>query len=356
MKVVNLMLGSACNLHCEYCLQTGQNVPANHKADEVAFAEKLVAFLRQKQTSHSQALIELPDVIAFWGGEPLLYWKTITSLVATFDRLSFSPKRNYLFTTNGKTLSDEYVEFANEHRFWTTISSHDWNFDDDVLRRIFRLRNWSFSVIIHRQHLNFFSLRDRFYRLWDRFGVPPRFYLHFLRANDGCSPEFYLRKEDVDYLLHHLQNDVLPLVLSGDDWATVQCRQLLVERFKEKQKGNEGGKCVRSDRLAIDLHGNVYACHHNYDANNVTQNLFRKTIPIVQKGRTENLSPQRFSESKECQACSYFSECHGGCYLSKTHDVDCYLTKRLAPFYDQLAEILHFDETFSETLYQNPLK
>lgn len=323
-RAINILLGNACDRHCPYCLQTGTNVPANHPADLHGFVQKLALHLNG----------DFPRRIIFWGGEPMLYWKNLQTLLISFEKAGINPLEGFFITTHGRRLTDEYVEYANSHKVWTTVSAHDWDFTDEALERIFRLDHFSISVIIEHGNIEFWDLRRRFYALEDRFGFKPRLYLHFLRANDGCAPECYMTKADVDDLCRHLTDDVIPLALQGDDWARWQCAQLLADRQKEVTKG-AGGKCVRPDRLSIDLHGNVYECHHNFDAANVVGNLFRRTLPITAVSETTNqrVDPDRFAKTEACRTCGIFSECRGGCYLSNTHDVDCYLARRMHEVY-----------------------
>lgn len=328
-------------MRCPYCLQQGAEVPANRRADVTGFAEKLSAHLAGDQ----------PERIMIWGGEPMLYWRRIHGLLDAFERFGVNPEQGFIITTNGRGLTDEYVDYANEHPIWTTVSTHDWQFTNDQLDRIFMLDRFSMSAILHRTQFPLWHLRERYYKLEDRYGIRPRLYLHFLRANEACSPDFYLSKEDVDRLAEHLINDVLTLATLGDDWARWQCAQLLSENRREIEKG-EGGKCVRSDRLSVDLHGNVYACHHNYDASNIVGNLFRKTIPIHTVGSDDHgsgsanpfihslPSPGRYADIEPCRSCAIFRECRGGCYLSRTHEIDCYLARRMAGVYRMFESVL----------------
>ena len=148
-----------------------------------------------------------------------------------------------------------------------------------------------------------------------------------------------MTKADVDALCRHLLDDVVTLARLGDDWARWQCAQLLIEHRKEIAKGI-GEKCVRSDRLSVDLHGNIYACHHNFDASNICGHLSRTVVPIRADHAT--VDPRRFSASEACRACDIFEECHGGCYLSNTHDVDCYLAKQMHTVYEAMKEVVQW--------------
>ena len=325
-RAINILIGNACDMKCRYCLQTGTDVPANRQADISVFAEKLALSLDGA----------MPNRIIFWGGEPMLYWQKIRTILDLFEGFGIAPREGFFITTNGQKMTDEYVEYANSHTVWTTVSTHDWNFNDAQMGRIFQLDHFSLSAIIHHKQLYLWDLREKFYALEDKYGFKPRLYLHFVRANDGCSSEFYLTQSDVDTFCEHLLNDVLALAMRGDDWARWQCAQLLSERHKEQAKG-QVSKCVRDDRLSIDLHGNIYQCHHNFDASNICGNLFERVIPIHSSG---TLNPHIYSESQACRECEIFEECHGGCYLSNTHDVDCYLAKCLHGVYQQLEKVV----------------
>lgn len=324
---INILIGNACDMKCRYCLQTGDVVPANRQADISVFAEKFAQFLNG----------QMPKRIVFWGGEPMLYWRKIKKVLDLFKSMGVNPAEGFFITTNGQKMTEEYVQYVNNHTVWTTVSAHDWAFSQEQLDRIFQLDHFSLSSIIHHRNLEFWDLRKRFYVLEDRYGFKPRIYLHFLRANDGCAQEFYLTMADVDKLCDHLLNDVLTLAINGDDWAKWQCAQLLSERRREVAKG-KGSKCVRSDRLSVDFHGNIYQCHHNFDAGNITGNIFHSYIPIVDA--VSVVSPYCYSSSEECLSCKVFEECHGGCYLSNTHAVDCYLAKKLHEVYEAFEENL----------------
>lgn len=323
---INILIGNACDMHCSYCLQTGTDVPANRPANLSIFAELLKNALKGMQ----------PRRIVLWGGEPMVYWSKIKQLFAALEAADIRPREGFFITTNGQKMTDEYVAYANAHLLWTTISSHDWQFTQGQWDRIFQLDHFSISAIIHHKQIEFWNLRRRFYEFEDRYGFKPRFYLHFLRANNGCDPEYYLTKDDVDHLCQHLMDDVLTLAVMGDDWARWQCAQLLAEHRKELAKG-AGEKCVREDRLSVDLHGNIYACHHNYDASNICGNLRPGVFQIY---REESISPKRFSSSNDCRNCDIYDECHGGCYLSNTHEVDCYLAREMHKVYETMKKVV----------------
>lgn len=319
-KQVNILIGSACNMKCSYCVQQNGKSPADQPANAEEFAEKLAEVLKGSQLNR----------IMYWGGEPMLYWEKIKTIHSILKEKGIVPVKS-IFTTNGTLMTDEYVDYANANKdFKTVLSSHQWNFTDEQLARFFRVNNLSFSDLITHKQRDLWLIRKRYYEVWKKFGKRPSFSVHFLRANDGCSPEDYMTKEDVDYFIHHIAYDILPLAVMGDLYSRSVMGSLLYERDRVINK-SDGALCVRKDVLSVDLHGNVYNCHHNFGANNIVRNIFKKIIPI----RSSDLpDPERFVKSKECLNCDIFEQCRGGCYSSNTHEIDCYFAKERAKLFE----------------------
>ena len=66
-----LMLGSACNLQCKYCLQhdMADNDSKKVNAPVIDWIKKQVQYQ------------SIPIKITFYGGEPLVYWDAIADAV-----------------------------------------------------------------------------------------------------------------------------------------------------------------------------------------------------------------------------------------------------------------------------------
>ena len=313
---VNLLIGSSCDMHCPYCLQHDGRSLADRKADPEEFAEKFAKFLRGRTVGK----------VMLWGGEPMLYWKRIRAVYEALHRAG-ARIGYYVFTTNGRSLTDDYIEFANSHPdLRTVVSWHGGGFSDDQLERIFRLKTCTLSEIISHYRLDLWDFRNWYWELQERFRKGVIVCAHYLRATDGCGEDWYMTREDVDAFFGHVERDILPMAAWGDEWAGRQLSQLLYDRDRRLPQP-VGAMCVRPDRLSVDLHGNEYLCHHDFAATNVIGNVFRG-IPIVPE---ESLrETQKYWKSDRCRKCPEDVRlyCRGGCYLSKTHDIDCYLAKR----------------------------
>jgi len=69
--VLNIFLGYACNFRCAYCLQdpkSGDSERRRHPVED--FVDRVVPDVKAKGITE----------VAYWGGEPLLYWEAIEAI------------------------------------------------------------------------------------------------------------------------------------------------------------------------------------------------------------------------------------------------------------------------------------
>lgn len=108
VRVLKIQLGLGCNYSCTYCSQGGQTEAATSSQDAAAFSLDWVEGRPQK--------------VEFWGGEPLLYWRKLASLVPkVLDRW---PGMRMSLVTNGTLLTADRIDWLYEHGF-TLAVSHD---------------------------------------------------------------------------------------------------------------------------------------------------------------------------------------------------------------------------------------
>jgi uncharacterized protein len=112
VRVLKISLGLSCNYECSYCNQ--RFVPhanASHPDDIEPFISQL-----------TDALIEPPERIEFWGGEPLVYWKTLKPLAERLRGLY--PHAQFSLITNGSLLDAQKIEWIDQMGFSVGLS-HD---------------------------------------------------------------------------------------------------------------------------------------------------------------------------------------------------------------------------------------
>lgn len=111
LRMLHLVVTSACNLGCSYCYQRRGDGRAMSREVLDAALDRLVKLADRSPT------------ISFHGGEPLLEQALIRTAVDRLEErrsLGFSPR--YCLTTNGTLLDREVAAFLDHHRVRTVIS------------------------------------------------------------------------------------------------------------------------------------------------------------------------------------------------------------------------------------------
>lgn len=116
--LLKIQLGLSCNYSCDYCSQKFVERPKEtSKKDIDAFMEKLNVLHFNEERGLK---------IEFWGGEPLVYWKTLKPLAeAIKEKFSdWDTPPRFAIITNGSILSDEIIDWLMMMDFSISIS-HD---------------------------------------------------------------------------------------------------------------------------------------------------------------------------------------------------------------------------------------
>jgi len=112
VRILKISLGLSCNYECSYCNQRFvPHADASSPDDIESFISQLV-----------DALIEPPERIEFWGGEPLVYWKTLKPLAERLRDLY--PDAQFSVITNGSLLDTDKNEWLERMGFSVGLS-HD---------------------------------------------------------------------------------------------------------------------------------------------------------------------------------------------------------------------------------------
>jgi uncharacterized protein len=118
ITTIKIQLGLSCNYSCDYCSQRFvERPPETSKKDIEDFMKKLdiLEFDEEKGLR-----------IEFWGGEPLVYWKTLKPLAEAFaERFAHWKNRpSFGMVTNGSLLTKEICSWLYYMNFGVGIS-HD---------------------------------------------------------------------------------------------------------------------------------------------------------------------------------------------------------------------------------------
>jgi len=288
---IKITLGHGCNYSCDYCLQKDIGNPNERPAN--GMTPMLIQHIRRALKLHDVERIEL------WGGETLLYWKDIKSLMTEFDREDIT----WYIPTNGTPLHMKHIDFFMALKGRVAIGiSHDGPGHErlrgkefihkkvDIFRRIqdecYPKIQFSFNCVISKTNYDLFAINDYFKKYISETGLKPinltfelgRVYDSEMANN---STHHVISGEDIpkytkilrEYLRQHLvQMKETGLNKKGELLANSLFHYHGVIPFARSLR-NEKVPLIRSNcgaddsrLISLDLHGNVHACQNTDDS------------------------------------------------------------------------------------------
>jgi len=316
VRNLKIQLGLSCNYSCEYCSQ--RFVP---NADETSH-KNVDKFMKNLDLW----LHNPPKKIEFWGGEPLVYWKTLKPLAEAL-REKF-PDVTFYMITNGSLLTPEINQWIVDMNMDISIS-HDGPgqvvrgpdpFEDPASREAIedlwwkKNGNMSFNSMAHRENMDRKKIAEFFK---ERFG--PKVVIGegaYIDAYDEgglkntycTTEEFYAFRR---LTMHQLREGSLHNFL-----FTKKRLQDWLESFKEFRPADVvGQKCGmdRPDIIAVDLRGNVLTCQ-NVSAVSTKDNGQPHLIGHVSNMDKVKLNTStHWSHREDCVKCPLLQGCKGSC-------------------------------------------
>ena len=321
IRTLKIQMGLKCNYACTYCNQASQPHQIQGDITDVqAFLQRLPAwFDGGPQRDGSGVRIE------FWGGEPLVYWKTFRVLAAALR--SAYPKARFNIITNGALIDNDKIELLDTLGFSVGIS-HDGPamryrgpdpLDDPdqraAIRRLYdRLRPWGrigFNCVLHKHNMSLKAVRAH---IAERLGVPvdeiplstEEILLPYDQGGLSLSPQ--TEAEHRAYL-----DAVFWEAVRGESMPVSTLRQKIEEFFRSIAQGRPaaslGQKCGmdRANNLAVDLKGNALTCQN-------TSAGTKHRIGSIEAFEDIRLNTaHHWSTRTECTQCPVLQLCQGAC-------------------------------------------
>jgi uncharacterized protein len=339
VRQIKIQLGLSCNYSCDYCSQKFvERMPETSKKDIDAFMEKF----NKLEFNEEQGL-----KVEFWGGEPLVYWKTLKPLAETIAEKFSHWKRKPQFSiiTNGSILTDDIIDWLMMMDFSVSIS-HDGPgqsvrgpdpFDDpEAKKRILgfhrmmsRLgKSFSFNPMMNSKNKSRKAIYDWFVNLT---GDPD------VVLGEGGIVDAY----DEDGITNSLQSKSEHFEYRRTAFADIFSTQGKIGFFGQLAKIDGfigsvlthtnskflGQKCGMDDEhvLAVDLRGNVMTCQ------NVSALEVSKNGESHKGGNLDNFdevtlkTSTHWSNRKDCSSCPVLHLCKGACMFldNKFWDISC---------------------------------
>ena len=282
----------SCAGHCPYCA-CYRLVHGNNDSEFQYDWGKVREQLKDKDLSE----------IMIWGADPVGSWGSFKKTVAFIESLG---KNTQIYaSTNGKTLTDDVIDYLNEHNIKVQLS-HDGvaehlKLDFDPLDRydITRLNSVVINCVIHNKNCDIMKNIDYFSK------KVPTIKVAFSLPQISKENDFTIHKENADKLIGQCaalllsDNPMYRLnVPTGDDYKV---------DYRKEEMPTDG--CLMAEGISnhIDTLGNWVAC-------NLTDSLNK---------------PLEFKRNEICNNCEFrYSTLCGVCGLLEPPD-SCYFLFKL---------------------------
>ena len=335
---LRIQLGVNCNFHCKYCIE--KHSEAHNKVHQIV--ETPVA-MPPKQSAENLVNLMVkngikPRTITYWGGEPLVYWKTIVELQPLLEK-AYPDMQYYGLCTNGSLLTVEKAKFMVEHRIGLTMSHDGWSFnvyrnDKDPLDNpevvkalqyyydnIESPRMMSFNIVITPENCDILKLPEWFEQ---KVGRKVRLHFESIVKNDPITDGIIkpFSRENIRTLLN-------AMLMVG----TQDPNECLFPQFREEvndfiwrlvnKKPIDTARYVcsapYSRQVAIDMLGNILRCHGTDPRTNTIGHLSQIEDCI-------NDSLLSTLDREHCKDCPFVHLCMGGCPMVDQETLDHYCT------------------------------
>lgn len=318
IKTLKISLGLSCNYECSYCSQ--RFVPHAQGTNP----EDIDAFVAQLTAS----LSESPERIEFWGGEPLVYIKTLKPLAERLRVLY--PDAQFLIITNGSLLSAEINEWLDRLGFVVGLS-HDGpgyhargadpldNQDQraaimDLYARLHPQGRISINAMISSQNPSRAAVQ-----LWlqERFGADVQIGEGaFIDPYDegGLAATFKTTTEHAQFRRQGF-GELRTGLTSRFDITHQKIQDFIESIHHQRPAAALGQKCGmdRSHNLAVDLKGNVITCQNVSAAATAPNGQSHLIGHLSDLSAVRMKSATHWSQRAGCTGCPVLQLCKGSC-------------------------------------------
>jgi len=339
IRVLKIQMGLSCNYSCDYCSQKFvERAPETNKDDIAEFIKKLDVL----EFDEKEGL-----KIEFWGGEPLVYWKTLKPLAEAMKEKfsSWEKKPAFSMITNGSILTDDIIDWLLMMEFSVAIS-HDGPgqsvrgpdpFDDpkakETILGFYKMmtrlgKGFSFNSMLNSKNKSRKAIYDWFVKLTGDENI---------RLGEGAIVDAY-DEDGITNSLQSLQEHFEFRRLSVSDILETDGKigffgQLAkIDNFTQSVLAHRnakyvGQKCGMDDEniIAVDLRGNVLTCQNVSALETSKNDESHLAGNLDDYANVELKSVTHWSNRKECSSCPVLHICQGACMFldKKFWDISC---------------------------------
>lgn len=332
VRTLKIQLGLSCNYSCEYCSQ--RFVPHADPTGPYS-VDQFISRLSWNASLADDATIE------FWGGEPLVYWKTLVPLVEQL-RIRY-PALTLRMITNGSLLDAMKSSWLISQGFHIGLS-HDGPgqkvrgpdpLDDPekreailmLYRRLAPLGRMSFNTMLHKTNTSRAAVQKFFVDLTGDENVSIGEGM-FIDAYDegGRGMSFLDAHDHIDYRRTAFNELKSGLALNFGS-VTEKIHDFAESVATGRPASTVGQKCGsdRDDSLTVTLSGDVLTCQ-NVSAVSVAPNgKSHRAGSLDDLSAVRVESSRHWSTRQSCSSCPVVQLCKGSCMFLEGDlwDVTC---------------------------------
>lgn len=363
LNTVVLNVNTGCNLSCSYCYKEDLDKPSAGKKmgldTAIQSIEMLIAESPQEKRYN----------VVFFGGEPLSNLSLIRDVVEYAERrfAELGKPVDFTMTTNATLLTEEIVDWLNEHRFGISISMdgpkaiHDKNRITvggqgtyDVVSRKARMLLQRFKARPVGARVTLTKGITDIRRIWDHLFNELGFAeVGFAPVTSGDISYYNLSDEELAEVFSNMKalgQEYLEAALEHRNIGFSNMHQLITDLHEGNKKALPCGAGVAM--LAVDHEGGLNLCHRFTGSDLDT---FGSVQQGMDKERLGDFLEQRLDRTNTgCSSCRIRNLCSGGCY----HESYARYEDPTHPVYhycDLMRDWVDFGiEVYSRILAENP--
>jgi len=324
LKALCLNVSHQCNMSCEYCFAGRGGYGGETGLMSFETGKQAIDFLVGNSNGRTNLDVD------FFGGEPLLNWEVVKSVVGYAREIEQDSGKKFRFTltTNGLLIDDDVISFTNREMSNIVLSLDGRPETNDALRKL-PGGGGSYSEVLPKIRKLVDARRGKGYYIRSTF---TRRNLDFV--ND------ILHIADLGFAELSTEPVVArpgsPFELTMGDLESIkkQYETLAVEMLRRKKQGRgfrfyhflldlTGGPCIHkriagcgvgSEYLAVTPEGCLYPCHQFVGDERFLMGDIRRGV-IIKQPHEEFRGCNIYSRG-ECRACWARLFCSGGCAAS----------------------------------------
>lgn len=333
-KTVKILLGLSCNYECEYCNQRFvPHAEETNPSDVQPFVDRMSTWFDGGDDG-----LGTGTRFEFWGGEPLVYWKTLKPL-AEKVREKY-PFAKFGMITNGSLLDDEKNEWLDRLGFSIAVS-HDGPgqhvrgpdpFEDpksskgiiDAFKLLAPQGRMSINTMLNNKNFSRLDIESFFINLiTEKLGKD---YVQHLRIGEGAFIDAYdqggagssLQDDDEQIKFRNISyNEIRSGNINHFMIVNEKAKEFIDYIRNNTRKETLGQKCGmdKKENLAIDLNGNVLTCQ-NVSTVSVNPSGISHHLGTVDNLKDiEVKTGTHWSDREECPNCPVLHLCKGACFF-----------------------------------------